>query len=64
MKKFNEMQQYEDIYLLLKYYASFGRPSRSSSEVHKTVVAASGADHNIWGTSFLERDQVALSGHV
>ena len=46
------------IYLLLKYSASFGRPSRPTSGVHKTVVAASGTDHTIWGASFFKRDQV------
>jgi len=47
LKKPNEMQQYADIYLLLKYSTYFGRPSRPSSGVHKTVVAASGTDHTI-----------------
>jgi len=45
MKKSNKMQQYADIYLLLNYSTCFGRPSRPSSGVHKTVVAASGTDH-------------------
>jgi len=40
------MQPYADIYLLLNYSTRFGRPS---SGVHKTVVAASGTDHTIWG---------------
>jgi len=44
LKESNEMQQYADIYLLLNYSTCFGRPSRPSSEVHKTVVAASGTD--------------------
>jgi len=44
----NEMQQYADIYLLLNYSTCFGRPSCPSSEVHKTVVAASGTGHTIW----------------
>jgi len=48
LKKFNEMQQYADIYLLLNYSTCFGLPSDPSSGVHKTVVAASGADHTIW----------------
>jgi len=43
------MQQYADIYLLLNYSTCFGRPSRPSSGIHKTVVAASGTDHTIWG---------------
>ena len=58
LKKSNKMQQYADIYLLLNYCTYFGRPLRSSSGVHKTVVAASGTDHTIWGTSFLKRDQI------
>ena len=49
------MQQCEDIYLLLNYCTCFGRPSRPSSGVHKTVVAASGTDHTVWGASFLKR---------
>ena len=52
------MQQYVDIYLLLNYCTCFARPSRPSSGVHKTVVAASGIDHTIWGTSFFKRDQI------
>jgi len=52
------MQQYADIYLLLNYSTCFGRPMRPSSGVHKTVVAASGTDHTIWGASFLKCDQV------
>jgi hypothetical protein len=44
LKKSNYMQLYADIYLLLNYCTCFGRPSRPSSGVHKTVVAASGAD--------------------
>ena len=42
LKKPNQMQQYADVYLLLNYSTCFGRPSRPSSGVHKTVVAASG----------------------
>jgi len=53
------MQQYADIYLLLNYSTYFGRPSRPSSGVHKTLVAASGTDHAIWGASFLKRDQIS-----
>jgi len=52
------MQQYADIYSLLNYSTCFGRPSRPSSGVHKTVAAASGTDHTIWGASFLKRDQI------
>jgi len=59
LKKSNQMQQYADIYLLLNYSTCFGRPSRPSSGVHKTVVAASGADHTIWEASFFKRDQIS-----
>jgi len=38
LKKSNKMQLYADIYLLLNYSTCFERPSRPSSEVHKTVV--------------------------
>jgi len=54
------MQQYADIYLLLNCSACFGLSSRQSSGVHKTAVAASGTDHNIWGASFLKRDQIRI----
>jgi hypothetical protein len=53
------MQQYADIYLLLNYSTCFGRPSCPSSGVHKTLVAASGTDHTIWGTSFLKRELIS-----
>jgi len=56
VKKSNKIQQYTDIYLMLNYSTCFGRPSRQSSGVNKTVAAASGTDHTIWGTSFLKRD--------
>jgi len=52
------MQLYADIYLLLNFSTCFGRPSRPSSGVHKTVVAASGTDHTMWGVSFFKRDHV------
>ena len=58
LKKPNEMQQYADIYLLPNYSTCFGRPSRPSSGVHKTVVVASGTDHTMWGASFFRRDQI------
>ena len=58
LKKSKKMQQYADIYLLLNYATCFVRPSRPSSGVHETVVAAYGADHTIWGASFLKRDQI------
>jgi len=67
LKKSNEMQEYADIYLLLNYCTCFGRPSRPSSWEHKTVVAAFGTDHTIWGASYLKRDQIrtkSLFGHV
>ena len=44
LKKSNKMQQYADIHLLLHYCTCFRRPSRPTSAVHKTVVAASGTD--------------------
>jgi len=53
------MPLYSDIYLLLTYSTCFGRPSRPSSGVHTTVVAASGTDHTVWGASFLKRDQIS-----
>ena len=58
LKKSNEMQQYSDIYLLLNYSTCFGHPSRPPSGVHKTLVAASGTDHTIWGASFFKCDQI------
>ena len=60
MKKSKEMQQYADIYLLLNYSTCFGRPSRPSPGVRKTVVSASGTGHIIWGASFFKRDQVLI----
>ena len=57
-KKSNKMQQYADIYLLLNYSACFGCPSRPSSGVHKTVVAASGTDHTTQGASVFKHDQI------
>jgi len=53
--KSNKLEQYADIYLLLNYSTYFGRPSLPSSGIHKTVVAASGTDHIIWGASFFKR---------
>ena len=58
LKKSKKMQMYADIYLLLNYFTCFGRPSRPSSGVHKTAVAASGTDHAIWGASFHRHDQI------
>jgi len=54
LNKSNKIQQYADIYLLLNYSTCLGRPSRPSSGVHKTVVAASGTDHSIWEASFFK----------
>ena len=45
------MQQYADIYLLPNYCTCFGRPSRPSSGVHKTVFADSGTDRTVRGAS-------------
>jgi len=57
LKKSNEMQKYENIYLLLNYSTCFGRPSRPSPGAHKIVVAASGTDHTVkyksWTRSLL-----------
>jgi len=58
LKKSNKMQQYADIHLLLNYSTCFDRPSRPSSGVHKTVVAASGTDHTIWRASLLKREKI------
>ena len=44
LKKSNKMQQFADIYLLLNYSKCFGRPSRPSSGIHKSVFAASGTE--------------------
>jgi hypothetical protein len=44
------MQQYANIYLLQNYSTCFGCPSHPSQGVHKTVTAASGTAHTIWGT--------------
>ena len=57
------MQQYTDIYLLLNYSTCFGRPSRPSSGVRKTVVAASGTDRTVLEANLLKRDQIK-TGHV
>ena len=39
------MQQYAGIYLLQNYFTCFWCPSHPSSEVHKTISAASGTGH-------------------
>jgi hypothetical protein len=54
----NKMQQYAGIYLLQNHSICFGCPSHPSSGVHKTVAAASGTGHNIWVTTFLQRDLI------
>ena len=51
LKQSKKLQQYADNYLLLNYLACFVLPSRPSSGVHNTVVAASGTDHTIWGAN-------------
>ena len=53
--RFNKTQQYAGVYLLQNYSICFGCPSHPSSGVHKTVNAASGIGHSIWGTTFLQR---------
>jgi len=53
------MRLYADIYLLLNYCTCFGGQSRPLSGVHKTVVAASGRDHTVWGARFFKRDQIS-----
>ena len=47
------MQQYAGIYLLQVYCTCFGRPSRPSSGVQKTVTTASGTDHINGAMTFL-----------
>ena len=49
------MQLHTDIYLRLNYSTCFGRQSRPSSGIHKTVVAVSGTDRTIWRASLLKR---------
>ena len=41
------MRQYAGIYLLQVYSTCFGRPSRPSSGIQKTVTASSGTGHSI-----------------
>ena len=55
----NKMQQYAGVYLLQNHSTCFGCLSHPSSGVHKTVTAASGTDHSIWATAFLQRGQLA-----
>jgi len=59
LKKFNKMQLYGNIYLLLNYSTCFGRPSHPSSGVHKTAVAASGTEHNFLGSKLLQVKKLA-----
>ena len=47
LKRSNKMQQYAGIYLLRNLSTCFGCPSHPSSEVQKTVTAASGIGHSI-----------------
>ena len=51
----NKVQQYAGIYLLQVYSTCFGRPSRPSSGVQKTVTAAPGTGHSNSATTFLQR---------
>ena len=51
----NKMRKYAGIYLLQVYFTCFGRPSRPTSGVHKTVTAASGTGHSNGATTFLQR---------
>ena len=63
LQKSNKMQQYADIYLLLNYSTCFGRPSRPSSGVHKTLVqivltgerASSNVTFGIWWGKFCQK---------
>ena len=48
------MQKFITAKLLYMFRASIARPSRPSSGVHKTAVAASGTDHIIWGATSLD----------
>jgi hypothetical protein len=54
------MKQYAGIYLLQNHSTCFGCPSPPSSEVHKTVTAASGTGLIISVTTFLQRHVVTL----
>ena len=59
----NKMQQYAGIYLLQNHTTCFGCPSHPSSEVRKTVTAASGTGHsNNIATNFLHRGQIGHDG--
>ena len=49
------MQPYAVIYLLQVYSTCFGRPSRPSSGVQKTVTAASGTGHSNGASTLLQR---------
>ena len=51
----NEMQQYEDVYLLQNYSTCFGCLSHPSSGVHQTVTAASCTGHSVRATTFRQR---------
>ena len=59
LMKSNKIQQHADIHLLQNHSTYFGWLPHPSSGVHKTVVAASGTDHTIWGASFFKRDQIS-----
>ena len=49
------MQQYAGVYLLQNYSRCFGCLWHPSSGVHQTVTAASGTDHSVRATTFLQR---------
>ena len=52
-------KEYAAIYFLLNYSTRFGWPSRPSSGVYNTAVAASGTDHTVRGASFFKRDKIS-----
>ena len=54
------MQQYADIYLLQIYSTCFGRPSRPSSGVQKTVTSASGTGHSNGAATFRQRGLIVV----
>ena len=57
----NKMQQYAGVYLLQNYSTCFGCQSHPSSGLHKTLTAASGTDHSIWTTTFLQHGLISPS---
>ena len=61
LMKPNKMQQYAGIYLLQNHSTCFGCLLHPSSGVDKTVTAASGTGHNIWGTTFLQHGRKVVT---